>query len=93
MEEPRGETSNDRAGGNTDELSVPRTNPFPGVMCLMNKFLGFLVLGNFVALMAFFTLTILEADRIAVNAVLALMLSLVIGSTLIGIALKSDDLE
>ena len=59
----------------------------------MNNILLFFVFGSFAGLAAFFTLIILEADRIAVTSVLALMLGLVIGSTLIGIALKSDDVE
>ncbi len=56
------------------------------------KILLFLVVGSFVGLAALFALTIFGADMIAVSSVLALTLALVIGSSLIGIALKSDDL-
>ena len=52
----------------------------------------FLVLGSFVGLAALFALTIFGADTIAVSSVLALTLVLVIGSSLIGLALKPDDL-
>ncbi len=52
----------------------------------------FLVLGNFVGLAALIALTIFGADIIAVSSVLALTLVLVIGSSLLGLALKPDDL-
>ena len=53
----------------------------------------FLVLGSFVGLAALFALTIFGADIIAVSSVLTLTLVLVIGSSLIGLALKPEDLE
>lgn len=54
------------------------------------KILLFLVVGSFVGLAAFFALTIWGADIIAVSSVLALTLALVIGSSLVGLALKPD---
>ena len=54
--------------------------------------LFFLVLGNFVGLAALIALTIFGADIIAVSSVLALTLVLVIGSSLLGLALKPNDL-
>lgn len=57
----------------------------------MNNLLLGLVLGSFVGLAALFALTIVGADIVAISSVLALTLALVIGSSLIGIALKPDD--
>ena len=54
------------------------------------QILLFLGVGNFVGLAALFALTFFGADMIAVNSVLAVTLLLVIGSSLIGLALKPD---
>ncbi len=52
----------------------------------------FLVPGSFVGLAALFALTIFEADKIAVSSVMAVTLASVISSSLIGFAIKPDNL-
>ena len=56
------------------------------------RILFFLVVGSFVGLAALFALTIIGADIITMSSVMALTLASVIGSSLIGVALKYDNL-